>query len=54
VAAAKGETFQLPVTEHGTEINPMVQDAIQSVILGRDKPEAALKSVNDKVNDLFK
>lgn len=52
-AATEGGTFQLPVTEHGTEINPLVQDAVQSVILGREKPAAALKSVNDKVNDLF-
>ncbi|MFJ5172419.1 ABC transporter substrate-binding protein [Streptomyces griseoviridis] len=52
--ATKGGTFQLPVTEHATEINPLVQDAIQSAILGQAKPEAALKSVNDKVNGLFK
>ncbi|WP_428951515.1 ABC transporter substrate-binding protein [Streptomyces sp. cg35] len=52
--ADKNVTFQLPVTEHGTEIGPIVQDAIQSVILGRAKPESALKSANDKVNGLFK
>ncbi|MEV0096853.1 sugar ABC transporter substrate-binding protein [Streptomyces sp. NPDC050738] len=53
-AAAKGGTFMLPVTDHGTEINPLVQDAIQSVMLGRAQPDAALKDVNDKVNGLFK
>ncbi|MFD4555380.1 ABC transporter substrate-binding protein [Streptomyces sp. NPDC058469] len=53
-AATKDGTFQLPVTEHGTEINPLVQDAIQSVILGRAQPQAALKSANEKVNGLFK
>lgn len=53
-AATEGGTFQLPVTEHGTEINPLVQDAVQSVILGRQQPGAALKSANDKVNGLFK
>ncbi|WP_329126851.1 ABC transporter substrate-binding protein [Streptomyces sp. NBC_01465] len=53
-AAAKNGTFMLPVTDHGTEINPLVQDAIQSVMLGRAQPDAALKDVNDKVNGLFK
>lgn len=53
VTAAK-ETFPLPVTEHGTEINPLVQDAIQSAILGRTTPQKALRDVNDKVNALFK
>lgn len=53
-AAAKNGTFLLPVTEHATEISPLVQDAIQSVILGQAQPGAALKSANDKVNGLFK
>ncbi|MFJ8820763.1 ABC transporter substrate-binding protein [Streptomyces sp. NPDC102467] len=52
--ADKNSTFQLPVTEHGTEIGPIVQEAIQSAILGRVKPQSALKSANDKVNGLFK
>ncbi|WP_107426904.1 ABC transporter substrate-binding protein [Streptomyces sp. CB02460] len=52
--ADRSTTFQLPVTEHGTEIGPIVQDAIQSVILGRAQPQSALKSANDKVNALFK
>ncbi|MFF3350857.1 ABC transporter substrate-binding protein [Streptomyces sp. NPDC002779] len=54
IAADKSSTFLLPVTEHGTEINPLVQDAVQSVILGQAQPEPALKGVNDKVNGLFK
>ncbi|MET9358422.1 sugar ABC transporter substrate-binding protein [Streptomyces sp. NPDC006617] len=49
----KGVTFQLPVTEHGTEISPLVQDAIQSAILGQEDAADALESVNGKVNDLF-
>ncbi|MFI7311928.1 ABC transporter substrate-binding protein [Streptomyces hygroscopicus] len=53
-AAAKDGTFLLPVTENGTEISPIVQDAIQSAILGEASPEAALKSANDKANDLVK
>ncbi|MBT2410673.1 sugar ABC transporter substrate-binding protein [Streptomyces sp. ISL-12] len=52
-AAAKDGTFLLPVTERGTEIGPIVQDAIQSAILGQTTPEAALKSANDKVNGLL-
>ncbi|WP_410668042.1 ABC transporter substrate-binding protein [Amycolatopsis sp. cmx-4-68] len=48
-----GNAFRLPVTEHGTEISPLVQDAIQSVILGSAGSQQALKSVNDKVNALF-
>ncbi|MBC9712676.1 sugar ABC transporter substrate-binding protein [Streptomyces sp. TRM66268-LWL] len=54
IAADKNSTFMLPVTEHGTEINPLVQDAVQSVILGQAEPGPALKSVNEKVNGLFK
>ncbi|MGQ4444973.1 sugar ABC transporter substrate-binding protein, partial [Streptomyces violaceoruber] len=49
----KGVTFQLPVTEHGTEISPLVQDAIQSAILGQEDAADALESVNGKVNGLF-
>ncbi|MCW1099792.1 extracellular solute-binding protein [Streptomyces sp. RS2] len=52
--AAKDGTFLLPITEHGTEIDPIVQDAIQSAILGQASPEDALKGANDKVNALFR
>ncbi len=51
--AAKN-TFLLPITEHGTELNLMVQDAIQSIILGDAKADEGLKDLNDKVNALFK
>ncbi|MFI0239830.1 ABC transporter substrate-binding protein [Streptomyces sp. NPDC016845] len=51
--ADKNITFQLPVTEHGTEIGPIVQEAVQSAILGQTSPASALKSANDKVNGLF-
>ncbi|MCY0939609.1 hypothetical protein [Streptomyces sp. H34-S4] len=53
-AADQDGTFMLPVTDHGTEINPIVQDAIQSAILGMTTPEAALKDANSKVNSLFR
>ncbi|WP_399880650.1 ABC transporter substrate-binding protein [Streptomyces sp. BBFR51] len=52
-AAAEDGTFLLPITENGTEIGPIVQDAIQSAILGQTSPEEALKAANDKVNALF-
>ncbi|GHH39103.1 ABC transporter substrate-binding protein [Lentzea cavernae] len=52
--AAKKDTFLLPVTEHGTELNPIVQDAIQSVVLGDAQAADALKEANNKVNALFK
>ena len=51
---AAENTFLLPITEHGTEINPIVQDAIQSAVLGSAETGAALKEANDKVNNLFK
>jgi multiple sugar transport system substrate-binding protein len=46
-------TFTIPISLHGTEINQVVQDAIQSVALGQDSAHDALTDANDKVNDLF-
>ncbi|MCS7477098.1 ABC transporter substrate-binding protein [Umezawaea endophytica] len=54
IDAAKKDPFLLPVTDHGTEINTVVQDTIQSVILGSTKADAALTEANNKVNALFK
>ncbi|MBP2479554.1 multiple sugar transport system substrate-binding protein [Crossiella equi] len=51
---AEQETFLLPVTDHATEIGPLVQDAIQSAVLGRQSPQAALAEANEKVNALFR
>ncbi|WP_432939377.1 ABC transporter substrate-binding protein [Kribbella sp. CA-253562] len=48
-----GGTFLLPITDHGTEISQIVQDAMQSVVLGQAEPAAALKKANQQVNDLF-
>lgn len=53
-AADADGTFLLPVTDHGSEISTIVQDAIQSAVLGQDSPKNALKKANDKVNGLFK
>lgn len=47
-------TFLLPITEHGTEISQIVQDALQSVILGQAEPADALKKANQQVNGLFR
>jgi multiple sugar transport system substrate-binding protein len=47
-------TFIIPISLHGTEINQIVQDAIQSVALGSQSADSALGSANDQVNALFK
>jgi multiple sugar transport system substrate-binding protein len=46
-------TFIVPVSNHGTEIAQIIQDAIQSVGLGSADAATALKAANDKVNALF-
>jgi multiple sugar transport system substrate-binding protein len=53
-AAADGGTFFLPITDHGNEISQIVQDAIQSSVLGQTDSATALKKANDQVNALFK
>jgi len=53
-AKASGGTFFLPITDHGNEISQIVQDAIQSVVLGQAQPADALKKANTQVNALFK
>ncbi|MFF5076444.1 ABC transporter substrate-binding protein [Actinoplanes sp. NPDC000266] len=53
-AAAPGGTFFLPITDHGNEISQIVQDAIQSIVLGQAPSSSeALKKANDQVNNLF-
>lgn len=51
---AEDGTFIIPISLHGTEINQIVQDAIQSVALGTQDAENALTAANDQVNALFK
>jgi multiple sugar transport system substrate-binding protein len=51
---AKNGAFIIPISYHGTEINQIVQDAIQSVALGSATAKDALPAANDKVNALFK
>ena len=51
---AKNGTFIIPISLHGTEINQMVQDAIQSVALGSSTAKSALTKANHQVNALFK
>jgi multiple sugar transport system substrate-binding protein len=53
-AAAPGGTFFLPITDHGNEVSQIVQDSIQSVVLGQSAPGEALKKANDQVNALLK
>ena len=52
-ASAPGGTFFLPITDHGNEVSQIVQDAIQSTVLGQSEPAAALKKSNDQVNGLL-
>ncbi|GHJ42855.1 sugar ABC transporter substrate-binding protein [Catellatospora sp. TT07R-123] len=52
-AAAPGGTFFVPITDHGNEVSQIVQDAIQSAVLGADSA-TALKKANEQVNGLFK
>lgn len=42
------------MTEHGNEVSQIVQDAIQSSVLGQSDSVSALKKANDQVNALFK
>jgi multiple sugar transport system substrate-binding protein len=51
---AKDGTFIIPISLHGTEINQVVQDAIQSVALGSSSAKSALTKANSQVNALFK
>ncbi|WBQ03887.1 ABC transporter substrate-binding protein [Kribbella sp. CA-293567] len=53
-AKAADGTFFLPVSEHGNEISQLVQDGIQSAVLGQSDSATALKKANDQVNALFK
>ncbi|MEV6412614.1 sugar ABC transporter substrate-binding protein [Kribbella sp. NPDC051718] len=53
-AKAAGGTFFLPVSEHGNEISQLVQDGIQSAVLGQSDSATTLKKANDQVNALFK
>ncbi|AGZ41272.1 ABC transporter substrate-binding protein [Actinoplanes friuliensis] len=53
-AQAPGGTFFLPITEHGNEISQIVQDSIQSSVLGQSDSATALKKANEQVNALFK
>ncbi|SNT60516.1 multiple sugar transport system substrate-binding protein [Asanoa hainanensis] len=53
-AAAPGGTFFLPITDHGSEVSQIVQDAIQSAVLGQTDSASAMKKANDQVNQLFK
>jgi multiple sugar transport system substrate-binding protein len=52
-AQAPNGTFFLPITDHGKEVSQIVQDAIQSSVLGQSDSASALKKANDEVNALF-
>jgi multiple sugar transport system substrate-binding protein len=48
-----GGTFLLPITDHGTDVGQIVQDAVQSAILGQSDTASALQKANKDVNALF-
>jgi multiple sugar transport system substrate-binding protein len=50
----KDETFHIPISYNGGEMSQIVQDAIQSVALGKASAKDALGDANTKVNALFK
>ncbi|PJJ70836.1 multiple sugar transport system substrate-binding protein [Diaminobutyricimonas aerilata] len=50
---AEDGTFIIPISQNGTEINQIVQDAIQSVALGTQDAESALSAANEQVNALL-
>jgi multiple sugar transport system substrate-binding protein len=52
---AKPETtLLLPITEHGSEINSIMEAGIDAIFAGQVSVEQGLKEANQKVNDLFK
>ncbi|MBG0563801.1 ABC transporter substrate-binding protein [Actinoplanes aureus] len=53
-AQAPNGTFFLPITDHGKEVSQIVQDAIQSSVLGQSDSASALTKANEQVNALFK
>jgi len=53
-ASAKGGTYLLPMTDHGTEIRDMLQPVLQDIFDGKQKAADALPTISTQINDLFK
>ncbi len=54
LAMAKEQTFLTPIADNGAEIEEILNTALESVLLGKQKAGPALKEANDKANKLFK
>jgi multiple sugar transport system substrate-binding protein len=52
-ALEKNGTFLFPITDHASEINSIMQEALDSIFLGKAAAADALKSANQKVDALF-
>ena len=53
-AAEEGGTFLFPITDYGSEITVIMQEAMDRIALGEVDAETALKEANEEVNALFK
>lgn len=51
---AREQTFSSPVTAQGAEIEGLMNNAIESVLLGRSAAGPALKAANQQVNQLLR
>jgi multiple sugar transport system substrate-binding protein len=52
-AKEKDGTFLFPITDHASEINTIMSDALDNIALGKSDAATALKAANDEVNKLF-
>jgi len=52
-ALEKNGTFLFPITDHASEINSIMQEAFDSVFLGKASAADALPAANQKVDALF-
>lgn len=51
---AKSKTFLTPIADHGSEINEVIFNAIESVLMGKADAAGAMKAANAKANELVK
>ncbi|MEY4757987.1 MAG: hypothetical protein RJA34_2885 [Pseudomonadota bacterium] len=54
LAMTKEQTFLAPIADNGSQINEIVNNAIESALLGKSKAADALKAASAKVNALNK
>ncbi len=54
VTMSREQTFLMPIAEHGGRIEVMMNGAIESVLLGKQRAGPALAEANQKINKLFR